>query len=69
MLIRQANQKSEECHRCHDLLKMSINLSDIAILNIKGFDYCYIINKISENETINLMQNADWTQKSETYKT
>ena len=65
MLIRQANQKNEECHRCHDLL----NLSDIAILNIKGFDYCYIINEISENETINLMQNAGWTQKSETYKT
>ena len=65
MLIRQANQKNEECHRCHDLL----NLSDIAILNIKGFDYCYIINEISENETINLMQNVGWTQKSETYKT
>ena len=24
------------CNRCHDLLMMSINLSDIAILNIKG---------------------------------
>ena len=24
--------------RCHDLLMMSINLSDIAILNIKGSD-------------------------------
>ena len=24
------------CNRCHDLLIMSINLSDIAILNIKG---------------------------------
>ena len=27
------------CNRCHDLLTMSINLSDIAILNIKGSDY------------------------------
>ena len=32
------------CNRCHDLLMMSINFSDIAILNIKGSDYCCIIN-------------------------
>ena len=30
------------CNRCHDLLMMSINLSDIAILNIKDFDYLII---------------------------
>ena len=27
------------CNRCHDLLMMPINLSDIAILNIKCSDY------------------------------
>ena len=27
------------CNRCHDLLMMSMNLSNIAILNIKGSDY------------------------------
>ena len=32
------------CNRCHDLLMISINLSNIAILNIKGTDYCCIIN-------------------------
>ena len=26
------------CNRCHDLLMMPINLSDVAILNIKGSD-------------------------------
>ena len=26
------------CNRCHDLWMMSMNLSDIAILNIKGSD-------------------------------
>ena len=32
------------CNRCHDLLMMSINLSDIAILNIKSADdWCIII--------------------------
>ena len=29
--------------KCHDLLMMSMNLSDIAILNIKDSDYCCII--------------------------
>ena len=47
---------------------MSMNLSDIAVLNIKGSDYRCIIGLISENEVINLMQNADFTEKSVTLK-
>ena len=43
---------------------MSINLSDIAILNIKGSDYCCIISLISKNGAINLLQNADLTEKN-----
>ena len=43
---------------------MSINVSDIAILNIKGSNYHCIISLISKNEAINLMQNADLTKKS-----
>ena len=35
-----------------------MNLSDIAILNVKGFDYSCIITLISKNEAINLLQNA-----------
>ena len=31
--------QSNVCNRCHDLLMMSMNLSNIAILNIKGSDY------------------------------
>ena len=54
------------CNRCHDLLMMSINLSEIAILNIKGSDYRCIISLIIKNEIINLMQNADLTEKSGT---
>ena len=41
---------------------MSINLSLIAILNIKGSDCCYIISIISKNEAINVLQNADLTE-------
>ena len=55
------------CNRFHDLLMMSMNLSDIAIVNIKGSDYCCIISLISKNEAINLMQNADLTGKSGTF--
>ena len=51
------------CNRCHDLLMMSMNLSDIAILNIKGSDYGCIVSLISKNKTISLMQNTDLTEK------
>ena len=54
------------CNRCHDLLMMSVNLSDIAILNIKEADYCCIISEISRNEARNFMQNIDLTKKSRT---
>ena len=49
------------CNGCHDLLMMSMNLSDIAILNIKGSNYRCIINGISQNEDINLMQKKSRT--------
>ena len=52
------------CNRCHDLLMMSMNLSDIAILNIKGADYRCITSEINKSEAINLMQNIDLTKKS-----
>ena len=54
------------CNRCHDLLLMSMALSDIAILNIKGSDCRCIISLISKNEAMNLLQNADLTEKSGT---
>ena len=45
---------------------MSMNLSDIAILNIHGADYRRIISRISKSEAINLMQNINLTEKSGT---
>ena len=45
---------------------MSINLSNISILNIKGSDYSCIISLISKNEAINVVKNADLTKKSGT---
>ena len=82
LLIKQVHQKSvifvtigisysltfqpNAFNRCHDLLMMPINLSNIAILNIKDSDYCCIISLISKNEVIKLLQNADLTEKSGT---
>ena len=54
------------CNRCHNLLMISINFSNIAILNIKDACFCCIISGISKIEVINLMQNANLTEKSGT---
>ena len=45
-----------------------MNLSNIAILNIKGFDYRCIVSLIIKNEAINLMQNIDLTKKASIIK-
>ena len=42
-------------NRCHYLLVISMNLSNTSIISL-----------ISKNEAINLMQNADLTEKSRT---
>ena len=52
-------------NRCHDLLMMSMNFSDIATLSIKSADYHCIITWISKSEPINLMQNQDLTGKKQ----
>ena len=54
------------CNRYQDLLMLSVNLSDSAILNIKVSNYHCFISLISKNEAINLLQNADLTEKSGT---
>ena len=43
---------------------ISINLSDIAILNIHGADHLCIVSRISKSEAINLMKNVDLTEES-----
>ena len=44
---------------------MSLNLIYIAILNIKGADYCCIKSRISNSETTNLMQNIGSGEKKQ----
>ena len=50
------------CNGCHDVLKMSVSLKDIAIFYINCVDYCCIINGISKSDAVNLPQNDDLTK-------
>ena len=43
-----------------------MNLGDIAILNIKGSDYCCIISRISKGGAVKLLKNIDMTEKTKT---
>ena len=51
------------CNGCHDLLMMSVKLSDIAILNMESADHRCIISRISKSEAINLLENIDLAKK------
>ena len=48
---------------CYYVL-MSLNFSNVAILNTEDIDYCCIINRISKREAVNLQQDADLNEKS-----
>ena len=63
--IEELMFQSYVCNVCHDLLMMSMNLSDIAILNTKGTDYCCIISGISKSEAINLMHHINLNKKAQ----
>ena len=56
------------CSGCHDVLMISIKLSNITTSNTSGADYCCITNGISKNEAVNLVQIADLTEKVEHYE-
>ena len=58
--------QSYVCNKCYDLLMMSMNLRDVAILNIKNADYHCIITGIIKSEAVKLMQVIDLTEKSGT---
>ena len=46
------------CNGCHDLSKLCLNLSDIAINTIKNVDYRCIIHNISKSDAIHLLENS-----------
>ena len=46
------------CKCCHDLLMRCLNISDIAIITVKGADYRCIIRGISKSDAINSLENS-----------
>ena len=61
--------QADVCNVYHDVLMISMNLIDTAILNTNDADHRCIINRISKNEAINLLKNFDLTKKNGTLKT
>ena len=49
---------------CHDVLRMCIDISSVAIFSIYGVDYCSIIIGITKSETITLQRDNDLSEKS-----
>ena len=45
------------------VLMMSMNLNDIAILNVRSIDYCCIVNRISKDGSMGLLRNSSLNQK------
>ena len=46
------------CNGCHDLIMISVNISDIVVIPIKNVDYRCIMHKISKSEAISLLENS-----------
>ena len=60
--------QSYVCNRCYDLLIMSMNPSDIAILKLKNANYCCIITGISKMKLYNYCKILTLMKKREHYK-
>ena len=48
------------CNNRHDVLMISMYLSNIAILNIHDVDYMCVISGISKSEATNLKKSEKW---------
>ena len=66
-LDKEFKFQPDGCNGCHDVLMMSTNICNIAILNIHGVDYCIIISGITKSKATNLIQNINFTEKSWTF--
>ena len=43
------------CNKCNDVLMTAYELKNIAIWNVKGFDYWWLLQGISKNKTVNAL--------------
>ena len=56
--------QSSVCKGCHDALMLSIDINSIVIRNNHGVDYRCIIVGIRKIEVINLLKNANLSEKN-----
>lgn len=57
--------QSSFCNDCHDALIISIEIISIAYLNVHHVDQCCVIIGIGKSKPINLLKNADLSEKNE----
>ena len=48
----------ELCHGYNDISMMAYELENIAILNVKGVDYWFVIWSMTKNDGINMLNNS-----------
>ena len=45
-------------NKCHDVMMTAYELKNIAILNVKGVDFSYVLWGISRDEAVNSLNNS-----------
>ena len=45
-------------NKCHDVMMTAYELKNIAILNVKGVDFSYVLWGISRDEAVNRLNNS-----------
>ena len=61
-LIKGFKFQPNVCNAYQDALMMSMNVNDIAILNVCSIDYCCIINGTSKSGAMGLLPNSSLYQ-------
>ena len=58
LFVINYSYEPEICNGCNDISMMVYELETIAILNVKGVDYRYVIWNMNRNDAINLLNNS-----------
>ena len=51
------------CNKCHDISMIAYELKTIAILNVKGVDYRFVLWNITINDAISTLNNSKLNDK------
>ena len=67
-LVKGFTFQADVCNGCHEVLMISMNPSNVAILSFNGADHACISNGVSENEAMSWSKNAVINKKSRSLK-